>query len=61
VADHEERYAETVARLSRVRGTMTDDQFDRLVADVIRMQARFIEINRNRVHLPPSARKPPGA
>ena len=37
--------AELVARLSRVRGQMTDAEFDALVSDVERTAARFAEID----------------
>ena len=55
VVDYEERYAQIVTRLTRVRGALTDEQFNKLVADVIRMQARFDEIHRSMVGrlLPP--------
>jgi hypothetical protein len=33
-------------RLSRVRGTLTDEEFDKLVADVIRTRERFLQIER---------------
>jgi hypothetical protein len=38
--------AELVARLERVRGQMSDSQFDELVRDVERVAQRFIEIEK---------------
>ena len=40
-----ERRAELVARLTRVRGQMTDTEFEKLVASVERTAARFAEID----------------
>jgi hypothetical protein len=37
--------AEITVRLSRVRGVMTDAEFARLVADVVRTAERFAEID----------------
>ena len=40
-----ERRADLVARLTRVRGQMTDTEFERLVASAERTAARFAEID----------------
>ena len=34
------------ARLARVRGALTDEEFERLVADVVRTAERFVAIER---------------
>jgi hypothetical protein len=47
---------ELTARLRRVRGTMADADFARLVADVERVAARFAEIDAGPSHLERSER-----
>ena len=49
--------AELVARLERVRGQMTDSEFDELVRDVERVARRFTEIEKTA--WPRSDRKSP--
>jgi hypothetical protein len=56
-----ERRAELVARLTRVRGQMTDTEFERLVASVERTTARFAEIDAgpHKLQLDPPPELPP--
>lgn len=35
------------ARLTRVRGALTDEQFEKLIADVVRTAERFVAIERS--------------
>jgi hypothetical protein len=35
------------ARLTRVRGALTDEEFERLIADVVRTAERFVAIERS--------------
>lgn len=56
----EELRAALAARLERVRGNMTDDEFGQLVADITRTAQRFEEIEaRERSRKPPRADAPP--
>ena len=56
----DELKAALAARLERVRGNMTDDEFGQLVADITRTAARFEEIEAREPSRPtPGPHAPP--